>query len=198
MLIQTQTHMTDNAYNSKPKHLHQGAKAQAGLICQNAGAQKPKGTQLQITNGERGSATAATLLAMLHSLGTMGSLHVIIDCTCTKAHRQDLLSIAQQPEHIAAKGIVTLAARACTPKCHQLVQTSGPECLVTINQSNRCSPVTYGPTNQCLVFTPSGQSTIRRSQEKQRMGTYNCYSDLSHTYTCCSSFAQERQQGKLS
>ena len=75
MLIQTQSHVASNAHTSKPKHLHQGAKAQSGLICQNAGAQKPNGTQLQITNGERGSATAVTLLAMLHSLGTMGSLH---------------------------------------------------------------------------------------------------------------------------
>ena len=53
MLIQTLTHMTDNAHTSKPKHLHQRAKAQAGLICQNAGAQKPKGTPVQITNGDR-------------------------------------------------------------------------------------------------------------------------------------------------
>ena len=74
MLTQTQSHVTGNAHTSKPKHLHQCAKAQSGLICQNAGAQKPNGTQLQITNGERGSATAVTLLAMLHSLGTMGSL----------------------------------------------------------------------------------------------------------------------------
>ena len=78
MLIQTQSHVASNAHTSKPKHLHQGAKAQSGLICQNAGAQKPNGTQLQITNGERGSATAVTLLAMLHSLGTMGSLQLIL------------------------------------------------------------------------------------------------------------------------
>ena len=79
--------------NRKAYAPHQRAKAQSGLICQNAGAQKPNGTQhnttqrrtglrnrnttqLQITNGERGSATAVTLLAMLHSLGTMGSLHM--------------------------------------------------------------------------------------------------------------------------
>ena len=62
--------------NRKAYAPHQRAKAQSGLICQNAGAQKPNGTQLQITNGERGSATAVTLLAMPHSLGTMGSLHM--------------------------------------------------------------------------------------------------------------------------